>query len=149
MSFTRTNLVGDDVLVEGTDVRNVDGSMVVNAKQWLHIKRHNSFQAALTSVDDAIEALLAPVQAAIDDAQASLKRPEMDSLLYVVEQEEVVGTEPQHRVITKLSPDSVILRVLEDGQDDRLIWVNDRLVLTAETSQPPAEVTDVSGGFDF
>jgi hypothetical protein len=151
MTLTKTPLTGDQVLIDGTDVRNQFGSMIVDSSQWEGIKRHAQFHEALELVDAAIETLVAPIQAAMDAANEIGKAPELDPLLYYVEREGVEGTESVRPIVSKLNPDSVILRALEEGLHNRLIWVNDRLVLTAApvsyVSAPPAPpVTPTSFG---
>lgn len=131
MGFSTTNLTGNRVLVTGTDVRGTSGEVVVDSTQWLSIKRKGTYEEALASVDAAIAALVAPIQEAVDAANAKLKLPEMDPLLYVVEQDEVEHQQGRPMVTTKLNHDSVILRAIETGQADRLIWVGGTLELTA------------------
>lgn len=136
--FTTTALTGNQVLVEGTDIRNHDGQQVVDATQWNNIKSHDTFQTALDAVDDAIAALIAPITEAAKAANKALEAPAMDPLLYVTETEEVEGVEAQRGITTKLNEDSVILRAIEEGFGDRLIWINGSLVLTAATGTTEA-----------
>lgn len=142
--FTTTELADGQIIVEGTDVRGNEGQMVVNGSQWFALKRRTAHSEAVTRIDDAIAELVAPIQAAVDAANETLRLPELDPLLYIVEQEEKEGVPFQQKITTKLNHDSVILRAIETGQDNRLIWVNGVLVLTAQAStpQPPAVEDD-------
>lgn len=143
MRFTRTPLTGNQVLIEGTDVRGTMDSQVVDSSQWEEIKQHSNFHQAIAKVDEAIETMLAPIQKAVDEANAAAQRPAPDPLLYFVEQEEVEGVVPQRPIIARLNSDSVILRAIESGAEDRLLWVNHELVLTAAPVQlPPPPYTD-------
>ena len=140
MSFTLTPLAGTQTLVEGTDVRGNFGQMVVDNSQWESIKRRTEHVSAVAEVDAAIEAFLAPIQEAVDKANAKLAAPKLDAMLYVVEREGTEHVAGQSEIVTRLSTDSVILRAIEEGKTDRLIWLNDQLVLTAEAVAPAPEV---------
>lgn len=129
--FTTTELAGGQVLIEGTDVRGTAGQQVVHGTQWATVKAAGNQDAALKLVDDAIAALVAPITAAIVQAKSLTAAPVLDPLFYVVDQEEVEHVFGAPRLLTKLSPDSVLLRVIEGGHDDRLIWINGNLTVTA------------------
>lgn len=142
MSFTLTKLAGSGTLVEGTDTRGNYGQALLDSSQWDEIKRHDLHQEAVASIDDAIAALVAPITEAIESARSKVAAPELDPLLYVVEQEGEDHVPGAPRIVSKLNPDSVVLRAIEEGADDRLLWLNDRLVLAAEPVRPattPAE----------
>lgn len=149
-TFTQTALTGNEILIEGVDRRGHAGEQVVFSTQWEDIKRHASYHTALTLVDDAIAALVAPIQAAVDEVNAVMAVPELDPLLYYVEHDEVEGVESTPAIISKLSTDSIILRALEEGLEDRLIWVQGKLVLTANPvpTEPLPTAVDL-GALEF
>lgn len=136
--FTQTKLAGTQVLVEGTDNRGFWGQQVLDSTQWEGIKARDVHSEALAKVDEAIATLIAPVTAAIEAATEATKPAELDPLFYVVESEETEHVAGSPRLLSKLNPDSVILRALEEGLGDRLIWVNDKLTVTAQ----PVPVAD-------
>jgi len=161
MGFTTTDLTGDRVLVTGVDIRGVTGEVVVDATQWRQIKRHQTKKEAAREVETAIETLLAPIQAAIDSAKSKLELPKIDPLLYYVEQEGSEGVRPTPERTIKLTHDSVILRAIEEGHENRLVWVNNTLELTAAPVTPeptpepvnpavttPADETDTGDALD-
>ena len=142
MSFTTIALTGNKVLVEGTDVRGLSDSQVVDSTQWDRVKSNASYKTALSAIDDAIATLVAPITAAVDAANAIAKPATLDPLLYVVEQDAVEHVAGQQQMLTKLNSDSVILRAIEEGKADRLLWVQHQLVLSAA---PVVTVVDAGG----
>lgn len=143
MSFTTTALADDRYLVEGQDVRGVTGQMIVNGTQWNQMQRRRELAAAHEKFDLKVEAFFAPLNEAISEINAA-KKVEVDPLLYVVEQEAVEGSDAREERLIRLTPDSVILRAIAEGKDDRLIWVGGELVLTAEP-----QVTRQPGHYDI
>lgn len=138
MSFTTTALADDRYLVEGQDVRGVTGQVIVDGTQWNQMQRRRELTEAHKEFDLKVEAFFAPLSEAISEIN-SAKKIEVDPLLYVVEQEAVEGSAAREERLIRLTPDSVILRAIAEGKDDRLIWVGGELVLTAEpviTRQP-------------
>lgn len=139
--FTITPLADGRYLVEGTDRRDVSGVTTVDGTQWDDIKRRKDVQGAHADFDKAFEAFYAPlVEAAEKLGKAHVV--EVDPLSYVVESEAVEATRGQAEQLTKLSRDSIILRAIETGQDDRLVWVNDDLVVTAAAKVVPSTTVE-------
>ena len=136
MRFTTTELVNGTILVEGTDVRGVTDQEVLDPSFWNQRKLAAQQVEAVALVDAAIEALVAPVNAAIEQANALVAKAELDPLTYVLE-----GEDQAHQVATsarlhKLDRGSIVLRAIDEGQEDRLIWINHQLVLTAAPVAP-------------
>lgn len=152
MGFSTTELTGDRVLVTGVDVRGMIGEVVVDASQWRQIKRRQTKKEVVAEVEAAIDNLLAPVQAAIDSAKSKLELPKVDPLLYYVEQEGSEGVQSKPELTIKLTHDSVILRAIEEGHEDRLVWVNGTLELTAapipSTPEPESALPDTGDTLD-
>jgi len=138
MTFTITELANDSVLVEGTDRRGVHGEQVLVAAEWFAHKRNVQIQDAKASLDQAFEAFYAPLTAAAEQLADKLSEIDVDPLLYVVEQEGSAGAAPTERIVRRLDNASVILRAIEEGHEDRLIWVNKELVLTKPQVSVPA-----------
>jgi hypothetical protein len=128
VSFSLTPLVGDRVLVKGEDIAGTSGSCVVDSSQWNAIKQDGNYNQAVEAFDEAVDAFFAPLleAAAVLEDAVDPEVPE-DSVRYVVLKEEVEGTPAQSAHIVELTSDSVILRLIEDGQDSRLLWVNGTL----------------------
>lgn len=129
MSFTTTNLANNQVLVEGTDTRGVDGQTVLDGSGWFALQEKDRIDNVLSTFDTTVEEFFQPlVEAAKQVADA--RKVTIDPLFYVVEQEKVEATEGKAEKLVQLDDDTVILRAIAEGKDDRLIWVNGRLVVT-------------------
>lgn len=136
MQFTTTNLVGDRVLVKGTDKFGTEGSQVVSSTQWNDVLAHDSYLTATDAYETAVEEFFAPLMAAAAQAEKKLARPKNDPSAYVVLHEGVEAVAGEERVLIQLDKDSVILRLISDGDFDRLVWVADELeVLEVETDE--------------
>lgn len=130
MSFKTIELANNQFLVTGEDALGVSGKTVIDGSAWVERKRANQHELAAAEFDAAIEQFYAPLIEAQDRINASLK-VDTDPLLYIVEQEESEGAPRRERVVTRLDNASVILRAIEQGRTDRLLWVGDELVVTA------------------
>ena len=134
-NFQTTDLTNDRVLVEGTDIRGTKGSQVIDASEWLDIKGRTNHSKAHEEYDAAVEAFFAPLTEAADKLTEDHERL-VDPMTVVVLQEGVAATRGQDEVIHLLSEDSMILRLLEAGMGDRLIWINEELEILPEGSAP-------------
>jgi hypothetical protein len=131
MSFTTQNLVGNRVVVKGTDINGAVGEQVVDSTEWTLIHANTELDIAKQAFDEAVEEFFAPITEAAEKLGKTLEMPE-DAINYLVLDEGVEGTESVSRNVVHLSQDSVILRLIEAGDDDRLVWVNERLEVLAE-----------------
>ena len=142
--FHTTDLSGNRVLVEGTDVRGNSGNQVIDANEWLEIKGALKHNEAHEQFDDTVRSFFAPLMEAVDALRAD-RQPELDPLSYVVVQEGVDSVQGQDEIAVRLSPDSMILRLLEqDPQTSRLIWVNEVLEILPEPTAPSAAKAQAS-----
>lgn len=129
MSFTTTNLANNQVLVEGIDTRGFDGQTVLDGSGWFALQEKDRIDNVLSTFDTTVEEFFQPlVEAAKQVADA--RKVTIDPLFYVVEQEKVEATEGKAEKLVQLDDDTVILRAIAEGKDDRLLWVNGRLVVT-------------------
>jgi hypothetical protein len=126
--FKTNILVGERVLVSGTDVTGESGKTIVDATQWNELALRKDVSKATADFDAAVEAFYAPLTDAADAAEQAFKgnKPD-DASAYVVIQEEVPATPGQVGHTVRLTRDSVILRLIEEGNTDRLVWVDDQL----------------------
>lgn len=137
--FTTLALAGNLVLVEGTDVRGVLGQTTVDATEYNELARRQQIESAHAEFDGAIEEFYSVLTTAAAKFEAA-HQVEIDPLLYIVEQEAVEGQAHKAQVTRLLQPGTVILRAIEQGKTDRLVWVNEQLVLTAAPVTPvPAD----------
>jgi len=130
MQFTTTPLASNLVLVEGTDVRGNKGQTTVDGTEWNFLADRARIEQAHSAFDDKVEEFFAELTEAAGQLEQA-HRVELDPLLFIVEQEESEGHAPQAQRTRALQPGTVILRAIEQGHTDRLLWVNGELVLTA------------------
>lgn len=144
MTFTTAKLTNERVLVKGTDRFGTEGTTVLDGSEWAEVQRRYSFTEATQNFDATVEEFFAPLFEATDKLDASLKRPGPDPITYVVFDEGVEGTPSRHRDVVRLNQDSVVLRLIEQGNFDRLVWVLDSLEVMTVEELP--EVADLEGG---
>jgi hypothetical protein len=143
MTFNTKKLTGSRVVVEGTDLAGNSGTTVVSSAQWDEINQRGEFSQAQQAFDDAVEEFFAPLTEAAEKLANSVSRP-TDSISYVVQQEEIVGQAAQPQVLVRLSHDSIVLRLIESGNTDRLVWVGDKLEVLEATPSSASGVTAAS-----
>lgn len=142
MTFTTTQLTGDRVLVQGTDIAGYAGKTVIDGAQWAELNARTNLNKAQEAFDSAVEDFFKPLQDAADKIEKSLAKP-IDSSSYVVLDEGTEGVHATPRQVVHLTHDSIVLRLIEDGQSDRLLWVNDELEVIAVDSR--VAVNQVTG----
>jgi hypothetical protein len=147
--FTTVALTGDRVLVKGTDRFGTEGQTVLDGYAWAEVKRHSAFKDATSTFDSAVEEFFAPLMdaAAQLDEALSVKQPDPDT--YVVLEEGVEATAGKQREVIHLDPDSVVLRFIEAGQHDRLVWVMDRLEVMVVEEVPTSDTGVTTEGWDI
>ena len=134
-AFKTTKLVGDRVLVQGTDFLGTEGKTVLDAAQWTELNAHKAWDSATKEFEEAVEQFFAPLTAAADKAKAATKKVD-DPITFVVVEEATEGVAAKPAHVVKLTRDSIVLRILEnDAATDMLAWVGDELeVLAADQS---------------
>lgn len=142
MSLNTINLAGNKVLVRGTDRFGVQGEQIVDATEWLELNGNDAHSAAHDAFEKAVEDFFAPLTAAVDELNAAHAPEALDPLLFFVTGNKVDAVDAEEQVITELSIDSVILRAIESGNSDRLIWINNELVVTALEPTPVNDIVD-------
>lgn len=155
-SFTQIKLTNQRVLVRGTDVFGAAGETVLCSAQWEDIQAAQAHSQAHDDFDTAVEEFYAPLLAAAEKFESS-SVPVEDPTGYIVVSEGVQATEGRAESRVRLNTDSIILRLLEQGDTDRLVWVGDSLeVLAVEVpvaeptiDEAAAVVADVLGGVDI
>ncbi len=121
-TFTVARLVNSEALVTGTDVFGETGKVVVNTCQWDELKAHSAMHEAGDAFDAAVNEFFAPLLEAAEKIGQSVEVP-TDPSSFVVLHEEVEHVEGRSADIVRLTSDSVILRLIEQGDTDRLVWV--------------------------
>lgn len=135
-SFTIKKLVNGRCLVSGTDRNGVSNTMQVMSDQWEEVKRELRARQALVEFDHTIEEFYKPLEDAADKFNQATQLKPADPLSYIdIESpEEATPGRPGKRI--ELDRGSIILRTIEAGQFDRLVWVDSALVILAEEQAP-------------
>lgn len=123
--FTVQTMLGGTALVFGIDITGKSGQTVVSTVQWNELTGRDNFSKATADFDREVEKFFAPLEKAAKKAKKALERPSQDPAEYIVLKEAVKGRESQPAEVVALNRDSIILRLIEEGQTDRLVWVNE------------------------
>lgn len=147
MTFTKLNLSGDRALIKGTDSQGVDGETVVSTAEWNEVKRRTQMTSAHKDFDRVVEEFFAPIVEAAEKLHVELDQTEQDESSFIVLDEGEEATAGRRRSVISLSRDSIVLRLIEEGHDNRLVWVNGDLeVLASEPTTPTPTVAEVNEG---
>lgn len=131
MAFEILRLVGARAVVKGDDVNGVFGSTTLDTTEWDEVNADRKFSQAKDDFDAAVEAFFAPITNAAEQLNKMAEQPEVDPATYVVIDEGSAGSPSKPKILHHLSRDSVILRLVEQGETSRLVWVNDELEILA------------------
>lgn len=135
MTFSINKLVDHRVAVSGTDQFNVDGSTVLDSSEWDELHRVDVAKEAQDAFAAEVEAFFDPITQAAEAAKAAVeKASEVDEITYLVVQEETKGVAGKREVRRTLSHDSIVLRLLEEGEFTRLMWVDGGLEILESAS---------------
>lgn len=144
MSFNITRLAGSRAIVEGTDTRGTSGSEVISTEEfdaWVGATTVNESHRVF---DEAVEQFFAPLTEAAEALdEAHRQGPKLDPLTHIVEQEAEAyqpETPGQVRVVRELGRSAVILRAIDEGADNRLIWVNGSLEILEAEAEAEVEI---------
>lgn len=126
MTFTVQNMLGNKALITGTDLAGNDGRMTVDTTQWDELQARANFSKAAEDFDAEVEKFFAPITKAAKKAQKKMDRAQApDPASYIVLKEGVEGVKAEPAQLVSLTTDSIILRLIEDGDTDRLVWIDE------------------------
>ena len=128
-SFSTTELTRNRFLVEGTDASGTIGKTVLDGTQYKELAGNSAFDQATAEYDEAVAAFYQPLTDAAEALEAA-READFDQFSEVV-QEGIAPTAGQPEIRVVLTPDTVILRLIEAGDNDRLVWVGNDLEITA------------------
>ena len=129
MSFNLTMLAGNQALITGDKSKQ---RCVLDATQWIQIKQHQARIKAEEVFDATVEEFYKPLTEAAGEYESRLGQiVKADPAFEYVLQPGAEGTEKTSREVYYLDNASAILRMIESGNTDRLIWVNDQILITA------------------
>ena len=122
--FTLKYLTGNRVYVYGTNDAGLPHEVVLDGTRLRALQQHHLVDKAGDTYDRTVEEFFAPLTDAAEMLQLMQQPLEADpAFVYVVKDgvEPVKGVEPE---AYKLDHDGAVLRLLEAGDIDRLIWVS-------------------------
>ena len=129
MTFDLTMLAGGQALVTGSKKAQ---RCVLDASQWIQLKQHKARMEAEEVFDATVEEFYKPLTEAAGEYESRLGQTmKADPAFEYVLQPGAEGTEKTSREVYYLDNASAILRMIESGNTDRLIWVNDQILVTA------------------
>lgn len=126
MTFTTIKLAGNRVVVRGTDKFGTNGEQVLDATEWVEINERDEVSQAEAAFNQAVEQFFGPLTSAIDTYNKDRVVPQ-DPAQYIVLSEPTEGQPASPGQVLRLDQASVILRLIEDGDSDRLVWVGGKL----------------------
>ena len=128
--FNTTILAGQRVLVTGSKKNQ---QTILDSTEWDSIKAHKAFHLAGDAFDEAVTAFFAPIVEAAEKANAALAEslPKRDDAFVIVLSEGTEGVEEVEPEVIQLGRDAAILRMIEEGNTNRLVWVGDTIEITA------------------
>lgn len=128
--FNTTNLAGQRVLVTGSKKNQ---QTILDSTEWDSIKAHQAYHLAGEAYDEAVTAFFAPIVEAAEKANAALAEslPKRDDAFVIVLAEGTEAVEEVEPEVIQLGRDAAILRMIEEGNTDRLVWVGDTIEITA------------------
>lgn len=130
-TFNTSQLRGERVLVKGTDKNGTAGETVVDSTQWTEISEHADWHLAEEGFNKVVEDHFADITAAAEALDAARAPKTLDPIEYFEIHEGVEGVVAVAPVAHKLNRDSIILRLIENGEFDRLVWVGTELEVLA------------------
>ena len=125
MSFTIQTMLGGTALVSGTDIAGNEGKTLVSTTQWEELQQRSNFSSATADYDKAVEEFFAPLVEAGEKLKDIAAGTVQDAAEYVVISEGTEGVKAEAKQIVQLSKDSMILRFIEEGKTDRLVWIDE------------------------
>lgn len=140
MTFTLNKLVGHRVAVSGQDRANTEGSVVLDSAQWDELNRVDDTKAAREAFDEKVEEFFSELTEAADAYNESVAAAQaVDPLTYVTVQEGTEGVIGTRERRVNLTHDSQVLRLLDQGNHDRLLWVDGNLEILE--AHPPVSIS--------
>lgn len=132
MTFTVTRLAGNRAVVSGTDAAKNKGSVILDTTQYDHIAHSTAVAEATAEFDATVHAFYAEIEAATDKLTEAQNAPvNSDDRFKLVVSEAVEGACAHPEISITLSKDTVILRLIDAGESDQLVWVGDALEILA------------------
>lgn len=127
MSFTVTYLAGDRALVQ-EDTHQI----ILDAEEYLAMKLRQEKTGLIAQYDQSVADFFKPLTDMADKIKSVEEQENrIDPDFHFVLAEGTEGEEPVRREVYRLEKDTVILRLIEEGRTERLIWIGDQLEILA------------------
>lgn len=127
MSFTITYLAGDRALVQ-EDTHQI----ILDAEEYLAMKLRQEKTGLIAQYDQSVADFFKPLTDMADKIKSVEEQENrIDPDFHFVLAEGTEGEEPVRREVYRLEKDTVILRLIEEGRTERLIWIGDQLEILA------------------
>jgi len=127
MSFTITYLAGDRALVQ-EDTHQI----ILDAEEYLAMKLRQEKTGLIAQYDQSVADFFKPLTDVADKIKSVEEQENrIDPDFHFVLAEGTEGEEPVRREVYRLEKDTVILRLIEEGRTERLIWIGDQLEILA------------------
>ena len=127
MSFTVTYLAGDRALVQ-EDTHQI----ILDAEEYLAMKLRQKKTGLIAQYDQSVADFFKPLTDMADKIKSVEEQENrIDPDFHFVLAEGTEGEEPVRREVYRLEKDTVILRLIEEGRTERLIWIGDQLEILA------------------
>ena len=129
-TFNTTDLAGLRVLVTGDPGQQC----ILDGSTWAEVKHQLAHKTADEIFDAEVNAFFAPIAEAMAKAEGVIMNsiPKFDDASVIVLSEPVEGVAAQEGEAIVLDHDATVLRLIEEGRTDRLIWVgNDSIEIIA------------------
>ena len=127
MSFTVTYLAGDRALVQ-EDAHQI----ILDAEEYLAMKLRQEKTGLIAQYDQSVADFFKPLTDVADKIKSVEEQENrIDPDFHFVLAEGTEGEEPVRREVYRLEKDTVILRLIEEGRTERLIWIGDQLEILA------------------
>lgn len=131
MTFTITRLANQQALISGTDKLGVEGKTVVSTARYDEVRRELTILGAEKVFDSKVEEMFAPIIAAAEEFnKAKAIVPVQDPASFVVVREGSEGASGEASLTLRFDADGTVLNLIENGDEDRLVWMGDRLLVT-------------------
>lgn len=127
MSFTVTYLADDRALVQ-EDTHQI----ILDAEEYLAMKLRQEKTGLIAQYDQSVADFFKPLTDVADKIKSVEEQENrIDPDFHFVLAEGTEGEEPVRREVYRLEKDTVILRLIEEGRTERLIWIGDQLEILA------------------
>lgn len=127
MSFTVTYLAGDRALVQ-EDTHQI----ILDAEEYLAMKLRQEKTGLIAQYDQSVADFFKPLTDVADKIKSVEEQENrIDPDFHFILAEGTEGEEPVRREVYRLEKDTVILRLIEEGRTERLIWIGDQLEILA------------------